>query len=298
MATRKYLLIANPVSGQGHAVASLSRVAGRLEEAGLLTTQRESQHAGDIEEMVASCDPETYTGVCIAGGDGSVRECATGLQRNPQGRHLCVGMIGSGTGNSIHRALGLGDLETCVARIIAGQTRPIDLLRVDADQETFYGVNLVGWGAAASLGARAESMRWLGRSRYAFATLVEVARATKRRAELVTGEQVIADSAFLILGCNTEYGGWQMRLAPQASITDGLIDLTVVHKATRLQLLRLFSKVYSGRHVDEAAVHYLQVPNYSIVSDEPHGLNLDGDVLEGRFRRVDVAVVQEGMNVY
>jgi diacylglycerol kinase (ATP) len=298
MADRRYLLIANPVSGKGKSVEQSQRVARQLKEAGVQSTLVESQYPGHIVELVAACDPEAYAGICITGGDGSVRECATGLQQHPHGERLVVGLVGGGTGNSIHRELGLQDVDTCVSMILAGRPTPMDVLRVDADQQTFFGVNLVGWGAAASIGARAESMRWLGRSRYAVATLVEVAWAKIRSVELVHENRIIAESAFLILGCNTKHGGWQMRLAPQASLFDGLVDLTVVQQATRRQLLQLFSKVYSGKHVDQRAVQYLQVPRFSMLADEPQRLNLDGDVVDGRFCRVEVSVVPSGMKVY
>ena len=61
-----------------------------------------------------------------------------------------------------------------------------------------------------------------------------------------------------------------MRIAPDASVTDGLLDVVVIGAAGRLDLIRSLPKVYDGAHVDLPEVHVLRARQVEIaVADTP-----------------------------
>ena len=68
-----------------------------------------------------------------------------------------------------------------------------------------------------------------------------------------------------------------MIVAPDASMTDGLLDLVVVDDISRLELLRLFPKVYSGKHVGHPAVEIVRTRNVHISVDRQMRMFSDGE---------------------
>jgi diacylglycerol kinase (ATP) len=82
----------------------------------------------------------------------------------------------------------------------------------------------------------------------------------------------------LVVACNTIFSGSSMRLAPRAKIDDGKIDVVILRNASRRQLLRMFTKVFDGSHVDMPCVEYYQVRSLSILSDDRDPLDLDGEI--------------------
>jgi diacylglycerol kinase (ATP) len=69
-----------------------------------------------------------------------------------------------------------------------------------------------------------------------------------------------------------------MKLAPRAEIDDGKIDVVLVRRATRWQMLNLFNKVFDGSHLSLPCVEYHQVRSFSIAPVRVDCLNLDGEL--------------------
>ena len=164
-------------------------------------------------------------------------------------------------------------------RIIEGKTRPLDIFECNADGTIYYGFNIVGWGMATDANTLAEKFRWMGTQRYNFASIIEVLRHKKRFARVeIDGNMIGADFAFII-GCNTIHTGKGMRMGPLAKLDDGLIDLIIVRKVSRIRLLRLFPKIFSGAHIGDPGVDYRQVEAFNITPEEDSPLNIDGEII-------------------
>jgi diacylglycerol kinase (ATP) len=84
----------------------------------------------------------------------------------------------------------------------------------------------------------------------------------------------------LIAVGNTPYYGKGMMMCPDAAVDDGLLDLTIVHPVSRFQLVKIFPKVYSGRHVAHPRVEIRRAAKVYI--DSPGVLGYaDGEPLGG-----------------
>jgi diacylglycerol kinase family enzyme len=164
-------------------------------------------------------------------------------------------------------------------RILSGKRRFVDVLECNSNDDVYYAFNLVGWGMPTDINNLAESLRWLGTQRYNIATLIEVMRNSKRFAKLsINGETISNDFAFII-ACNTIHVGKGMKMAPKASIDDGLVDIIIVPKVNRIKLLKLFPKLFTGEHINSPYLEYKQVNSFSIVPNENNKLNIDGELL-------------------
>lgn len=259
-----------------------------------LFTER-AGHATDIGRAIdlSGCD-----GLCVLGGDGTVHELINGLLQRPAPISIPIGLIAAGTGNSLHQDLGIEDPWQGVSRILAGGVQSLDLMRVKLGEHIVWCVNLVGWGAVADISARAERLRWLGVSRYSLAALVEILIARRRPATLVVDGVTQEDAFHLTVGCNTKFVGRGMRLAPRASVCDGRIDLVIVRKASRYQMLRLFCLVYSGLHLSLPYVDCLSTRQFSVRTEQPGSINLDGNVTSEQFSEIEVEIVPAALQVF
>jgi len=138
-------------------------------------------------------------------------------------------------------------------------------------------------------------MRWMGTQRYNVASIIEVIRHRKRFARVeIDGNVIGADFSFII-GCNTIHTGKGMQMAPLARLDDGLIDLIIARKVGRIKLLRLFPKVFSGKHIGDPAVDYRQVSEFTIKPEDRNTLNIDGEMLGST--PIHVKVLQKELEV-
>jgi diacylglycerol kinase (ATP) len=92
---------------------------------------------------------------------------------------------------------------------------------------------------------------------------------------------------FVVAGNTDRYGGG-MRITPQASIEDGLLDLCLVKDVSRLTLLRVFPRVFNGTHILHPKIDYVKTKWLKIDSSEPAELFADGEFIQPIPARIDV----------
>ena len=106
----------------------------------------------------------------------------------------------------------------------------------------------------------------------------------------VSVDEVIKEDALFFLALNTVYTGKGMKMAPDADFSDGLIDIIMFKSATKLQVVNIFLKLFSGKHIYDPRVTYKQVESFSIES-EGDDLNIDGE--NQGFTPIDVRVIKK-----
>jgi len=275
----KYYLAVNPQGGTKKGLDILEKVRPIFEKAGAEIVVKETRYAGHARNMAHELSYEGYDGFCAIGGDGTMHEVINGMLSRKDEAKLPIGLITGGTGNSFMHDLDCLDPIVAAKRIITGRLRDLDVARVDANGEIIYGFNIIGWGLPTDITMTAEKFRWLGEQRYNLAAVIEVMKNKPRLARICIDGRTVAGDYGFILACNTIHTGTAMKAAPLARIDDGLIDLLTVRKAGRLKLLSLFGKIFSGAHVGDPAVVYHQAKEFSLIPQEDHPLNIDGEIL-------------------
>jgi len=259
-------------------VAILESVKPVFVAAGVELDIRVTTHVGHAKEIAAGVNLDSYDGFCVVGGDGTIHEAVGGLMQRDSPSSIPLGVIPGGTGNSVLQHLECVEPREAARRIVAGDVQPLDVMRVSTANEITYCVNMVGWGAVADINVTAERLRALGTSRYTLAALSHVLRAKRYHAKLMLDEKTVQGDFAFVIACNTKFTGKGMKLAPHADISDGKMDVVVVHRASRWQAIRLLSKAYDGSHVSMPCVEYHQVRSFSIMSESRDLLNLDGEM--------------------
>ncbi len=278
MAAKRIALVVNPRSGGGLGQAALDEVKPVLTAAGIEPAIHLTQRPRHARHLAESLDLAECQALGLVGGDGTVHEVVNGLMRRAEPPPVPLAIIPAGTGNTLSEHLGCGDPVEAARRILAGRTAPLDVLRVATSGEVVYCVDHLGWGASADINRTAERLRRLGRLRYALATLWQLRRPRARPARVVLDGRGVAGEWLLAIACNPKFAGRGMLVAPRADLADGRFDLVVLRLASRLQLLRLFAKVYDGSYLALGHTEYHQVRSFAIVTPGHDALEMDGEM--------------------
>lgn len=192
----------------------------------------------------------------VVGGDGMVNLGVLALE----GSRVPLGLVPSGTGNDMARGLGIpvGDTEAAIDHLVAALQRPPRV--IDAGSIAFEGGRsrfacILSAGFDALVNERANRMtRPRGRSRYTIALLVELAKLRPISYTLTLDGVVHHERALLVAVANNLSFGGGMKVAPDASLDDGLFDVVLVRPLGRLAFLRIYPRVFAGTHVTDPRV--------------------------------------------
>ncbi len=275
---RRCHAVVNPRGGKHQGSAILEQVRPVFDAAGWDLTVSVTEYPGHAQELARTLPLDGYHGLCVFGGDGTVHEVVNGLMNRGQQSLVPLGLIPSGSANTLHQHLECADPLMAARRIVAGKTSRLDVLRVTMGTQVIYSVDLIGWGSIADVNCRAERWRFLGPSRYTAAALWQIVRARHRRAKVVLDNYVLEDEFLFVIACNAKFAGQGLKMAPRAELGDGKLDVVLCRRASRCQMLRLFVRLFTGSHVSLAGVEYYQVKSLAIESAGGEPLDIDGEV--------------------
>lgn len=275
----KFIMIINPHSGLRQGRQILDDVLPVFANAGIKLDVLKTTHDGHGCETPEFMNLEDVDGICVIGGDGTFHEVLNGIMRRKDGKRLPLGLIPGGTGNSLMHDLQTTDPLKAAERIAGFDPRPLDLMKVECPDMTCYAFNMVAFGIMAGVNVKAEKLRMFGRRRYDVAALWEIIFHRHHKAVLTIDDGKPEEDGYaFITGMNTVHMGLGMKVAPRAKINDGKLDLLLVRRARRRQLIGMFKKVYSGEHVRAPQLEYRQVTSFGITTSEPAPLNIDGEI--------------------
>jgi diacylglycerol kinase (ATP) len=263
-------VLVNPVSGRGKAKRNLARLRALLKP-----QQVEIQVPADVEELRELCRRAVADGIDrlgIAGGDGTLHHAIQPLSGTP----CALGILPVGSCNDLAAALGIGsDLERAVRNLLHGGVRRIDLGSVG--DRLYAGIGGIGFDGEVARMVN-EEVRWLpGPVAFPYAAVRTLFRF---RPPGITidhdGGRFQGSVYFAVLANSPRFGGG-MRIAPDASMEDGLLDLVIVHRVPRRTLLRCLPSVYSGRHTGHPAVELLRTREAVVSCDRTMTVYGDGE---------------------
>ncbi|MCX6500326.1 MAG: YegS/Rv2252/BmrU family lipid kinase [Arthrobacter sp.] len=221
------------------------------------------------ESLSRAVDKALVDGVdalVVVGGDGMVHLAVNALAGSGRAfGETPLGIIPSGTGNDMARALGLPrhDIPAAAARILAALPsggRMIDAGRVRSGGRTHWFAGVVSAGFDAAVNERANAWRRpRGMARYNLAMLRELATFGAIEYTVTADGERWQQGAMLISVANGQSIGGGMKVVPDAVLDDGYLDLFIVRPLSRLRFLAVFPKVFSGRHVGHPAVEIRRV---------------------------------------
>jgi diacylglycerol kinase (ATP) len=260
---RLYVLILaiNPISGKGHARKRALVAKDYFAGTGTPVSLVEGDSLVDFrEKFIYELEHKQISSVVAFGGDGFIHE----VIQHVVPRNIPLGVIPCGTGNDFARSIGIYRLTLTQQLDLIARSAPrsIDLGRVGS----IWFASILSSGFDALVNERANVMRWpKGRMRYNIAMIEKIAALRTHSYRMRCDEISLDVEATLVTVANGPSYGGGMNICPDASLNDGLFDVMVLGKVSRIELLKVFPKVYTGRHVGHPAVTFYRCREIEII---------------------------------
>ena len=261
-------LIINPSAGDNKGKPAGEKVLDYLSQTEHLFVDLSGETIVEAEAQAKKAIAENLIDVLVVvGGDGMVF----------LGTNLCaetgipLGIVAAGTGNDAATLFGmpLDDPIAGIQLILENLHQPVlvDAVSIQSGEKLSWCMGSASAGFDALVNKRSNQMKWpKGPNKYYVAMLLELAKFKPISYSLVVDGKPRQVQAMLCAATNTGVFGGGMLVSPKASIKDGMLDLFIVHKISRFELIRIFPKVYTGDHVTHPAVEIVRAKEVSIAA--------------------------------
>ena len=274
----KPYIIVNPVAG------SVGDIQLRLEQLHRLNAKevRVTQHAGEAETLARAAIRAGSDYIIAVGGDGTLNEVMNGIATSRGARQVCVGMLPLGTANDFARSIGLtGEVDASIDALRAKKTMTIDLVRMTSER-TRYFVNVSAGGFSGVMGEKLTSeikAAWgpLAYLRSAAAALPEL-QAYRTTMIFDDTEELVID-LYNVVVANGQFAGGGLPIAPQANLSNGLLDVVLVPKRPAAEMALLAAQMLLGKHISSDAVPFRRAKKISVLSRPGMWFNADGETV-------------------
>jgi YegS/Rv2252/BmrU family lipid kinase len=286
------LIIINPIAASGLALEAWSKARPELIRVGIEFSEHITTCAGETAKLARQALLDGITRIIAVGGDGTLNEVVNGYldaTGQPINSTAVLGLLPGGTGSDFRRSLGFLTAEDALRSITGSKTILVDAARAvfqDASGTTrsrfFINAASLGLGSnVAWLVNRYNKWwpRWLsGQVRFMLATIFALGKYKNVPIQLLLdGEHQLHISSNFIVVANGKFAGSGMMLAPNAELSDGLLDVLLTHRASRMDVIRELPRIYRGSHLKNPKVKQVRARALSIEAAQPIAIELDGE---------------------
>lgn len=247
----KTLVLVNPAAG-GRRSQLLPQVLGYLGSLGANFEVLSTNDAAELEQAARQAAAKGLKCVVAAGGDGTAHRVIQGLVDS----ETALGLLPLGNGNDLARSLAIPTDPFLACRVlVAGSTRQIDLARVRGAADAYYAcVGSVGFDAVVNRMANERRTFFRGPMLYLASAIRALLRFEPIRLELSSdGGNFSGEAMFAVVANSRSYGGG-LRIAPEARLDDGWLDVLIVERMSKFELLDTLPRLLRGTHTRKPAI--------------------------------------------
>ncbi len=276
--SRKIIYFINPISGTRGKEGLIKKIDDQTTIQNIPFEILPTNASGNYFFLKEKISNEHITDIVICGGDGTVSQVAGTLLDED----INIGIIPMGSGNGLALAAKIPkDIDKALNIIFTGKPAYIDAFFINAS----FSCMLCGLGFDAQVAHDFAKQPKRGLGTYIKQTLINFINARPWKFELINKGKSFTASAYFISIANSNQFGNQFTIAPRASLNDGLLDIIVVKKMSKLKFLWVvFKHVRDGeiKEQDEKTFHekdvlYFQTNKLIIHNLEGAPLHIDGD---------------------
>lgn len=287
-----FLAIVNPAAGGGRCRKLVGPALERLRAGGVKVEVVETSGPGNATIVARRAYLQERSKFISVGGDGTAFEIVNGLFPEAQSRERpTLAFLPLGTGNSFLRDFSDRGADHSIEALLAGRSRPCDVLRLTHATGTLYYTNLLSMGFSADVATlRARHFGGWGELGYQSSIVLCLARFRRRAFPLrVDGQGEVDRRPCLFLTfSNSKFTGGTMMIAPKAEIDDGLIEYVRWGPISRSGLLRNLPTLYDGTHINHPLAERIAAKRIDFSLDAPADVMIDGEVLTLWCQSLDV----------
>lgn len=282
--SRRYLLIVNPVGGNGRTLKMLPQIEYYLRQRNIryeFHFTQEPLHATDLVRDLAG----DFDVVVSVGGDGTINEIINGLPDF----NLPFGMIPIGTGNDFARSCLVphDNIESAIEILLRHDVKQIDTGEVNG----YRFINAFGVGFEGRTNDIGRKLMFIkGASRYILAIGYVFCTYRKIPMKVSFDEHEFFTDTFLVSVGNGWNVGGGMQLTPKAKLDDGVFDICYIPHIARWRIVTNFHRLKNGTITTLDEIQTFQTDSLRIESSEPIPVHLDGEQLRGDRTHLDIRI--------
>lgn len=259
--------IVNPVSGGKDKKTVLSAIARHLDLSRYRCLLLQTGTPGEGTRLAREVEADIVVAV---GGDGTVSEVARGLI----GTEKALGIIPCGSGDGLALHLGISR-EPALAVKVLNDACIVKMDYAYMDGKPFFCTAGVGLDARVSWDFAASSRR--GLPTYIHTAWEDWKKRVPERFRIMADDAFWDGEAVFVTVCNANQWGNEARIAPKASVRDGLLDVTIVTPFDTLEIPDLATRLMTGNALTSRHVVQLHGAHVQIERDAEGPAHLDGD---------------------
>jgi len=257
----------------------------------------------EIQTQDSLQDSPNLSAALIFGGDGTVHRHLSQLHQ----QKIPVLVVPTGSGNDFAKDLGIRSVDMALRAWQqfcaegkngeAKNVKEIDLGVIRSDSQEKFFCCVAGVGMDAEANARANRMPpWIkSRGGYVLAALQSlIAFKPAEMTISAEGREIRRSAFFVAVGNALSYGGG-MKVTPRAALDDGLLDICLVSKMSKLKLLCWVPTIFFGQHLRLKEVEYFQARQIEIEAERKLDLYADGDY--AGQTPVEIGLIPKGLRV-
>lgn len=286
---KSIVFVVNPISGTQGKKAILKWIDERIDRSIYDYSIVKTEYAGHASQLAAAAVHDGVDVVVAIGGDGTINEIARSLVHTD----TALGIIPCGSGNGLARHLRIPmEPKAAIDIINRGEQLCIDYGKIN--NIPFFCTCGVGFDAFVSLKFADSGKR--GLLTYLENTLHESLTYQPETYEIENEEGTVVHQAFLIACGNASQYGNNAYITPQASLMDGLMDITIIEPFTVLDVPSLSFQLFNKTIDQNSRVKTMRAKKIKIHRAQEGVLHFDGDPLMAG-KELEVEIIPKGLRV-
>ena len=296
-------LFINPAAGRWRGKKLATKIYNYLAQHGLNSDISFSLNKRDMIDLVKQAVMNGQQTIIVAGGDGTIFEAVNGIMQAKkinQSINVTLGIIPLGTGNDFIKAANIPkNWRDACDQIITATPQTIDVAKVITKNKSAYFINNIGSGFDAGIGITASKMPILrGKIVYVIGLIWHLIKGVPNPniEYSVDGSRHKSKMTLTAVTNGTTYGG-SFKIAPQASINDGLLDAIIAPPLGRITAIPLILRLLFGTHLKRNDVVHVQCKKFHLKSDMPIPVVADGEIIDEACTEYSIEILERQLSL-
>ena len=283
----KHIFIINPAAGSRDRTAEYTEKIHTCCD-GLDYEIHISDHPGACRELArTAAEKGEPCRIYACGGDGTLNEVASGAAGFP---NAAITVFSGGSGNDFVKLFNEPKAFFDLERLLNAEQTTFDMIACNDD----LSLNICSVGLDARIGTDVSHYKRLpllsGFRAYAASTVINVIKGISEHYVVELDGKTIDGQKTLICVCNGRFYGGGFNPVPEADPSDGLLDVLIVEKVSRLKVASVVGTYKSGGYKQlPQYIRHFRTKSITIHCDKETPINLDGELRMAKDVTMSVA---------
>lgn len=273
------VIIANPESGNGKAIKNAQTLGDHIKQEGMEVSIHQTLCRGDGERLAKIAVEKGASHIIACGGDGTVNEVINGIKSAAtKYNEPILALLPSGRCNNFWKELNAPSDPKHLSNLLSsGQSKKVDLGTING--RYFATVAALGFDSAVAefVDDKRGPAFLKGTASYLYALMSTLPKFEFPMVSINGDIDSFQEKVLLVAIGNTASYGGNFIITPSAKPNDGLLDVCIVRKISKFEILKVLPKVFSGKHVTHPSVSIENIKSITVDSKTPMWIWADGE---------------------